>query len=367
MRDGNRWTKPGPPAGSLSKEYIYAGSQLLATVAGSSVTYNHPDHLSTRAQTDGSGNVVSASGTLPYGDAWYASGSSTKWTFTSYERDAASGESGLDFAQNRYYASRQGRFVSADALGGHLGVPQSLNRYTYVRNDPVNRVDRFGLDDDCPLCIIAKFVPGVAFIEDPGPGLDCPPFATCEAGGPDDLGPFGPPQPIIDKVPDAVNKAVDALKNPKCADAIGQGLLPDGGGVVSASEVLHDLSSNVHLQDDGAPSGFQIIFADMSSPPGTTISATTSVVSYTSGFAGNVGPTLWKVTITINTAAGFFVNGSLVDQAVTLLHELGHVMAGLYGADASAIKKDDELTPGGRDQSAKNTKTVRDKCFPKGK
>ena len=38
--------------GALSKEYIYSGSALLATIAGSVVTYHNPDHLSDRAETD---------------------------------------------------------------------------------------------------------------------------------------------------------------------------------------------------------------------------------------------------------------------------------------------------------------------------
>jgi hypothetical protein len=32
-----------------------------------------------------------------------------------------------------------------DPLSGTPADPQSLNRYVYVRNDPVNTTDRFGL------------------------------------------------------------------------------------------------------------------------------------------------------------------------------------------------------------------------------
>ncbi len=41
--------------GSLSKEYVYSGSQLLATIAGTTTTYHHPDHLSVRQNTNASG------------------------------------------------------------------------------------------------------------------------------------------------------------------------------------------------------------------------------------------------------------------------------------------------------------------------
>jgi RHS repeat-associated protein len=129
--------------GTLSKEYIYGGSGLLATIAGSTVTYEHPDHLSIRAESDSSGNLIRSYGHFPFGETWYEVGTTNKWDFTSYERDS---ESGLDYAQFRYYSSRLGRFMSGDWLAGDAFGPQSLNRYTYVLNDAVNSIDPLGLD-----------------------------------------------------------------------------------------------------------------------------------------------------------------------------------------------------------------------------
>ena len=48
---------------------------------------------------------------------------------------------------NRHYDSRQGRFTQPDPLGmgaASLADPQSLNMYSYVGNDPMNRVDPNG-------------------------------------------------------------------------------------------------------------------------------------------------------------------------------------------------------------------------------
>src|SRR5205085_5268745 len=78
-------------------------------------------------------------------------GGSTKWKFTSYERDAESG-SILDYAQFRFYHSAHGRFMSADPLGGSVSNPQSLNRYAYVRNDPINLIDPLGLYPMISMC-----------------------------------------------------------------------------------------------------------------------------------------------------------------------------------------------------------------------
>jgi RHS repeat-associated protein len=135
----------GTTAPTLSAEYIYAGSQLLVTIAGSTTTYHHPDHLSNRAETNSSGTRTRTFGHLPYGETWYETTPVDKWKFTSYERDSGTGETGLDYANFRYYASSQGRFMSADLLPGNRRSPQSLNRYAYAGNDPVNFNDPFGL------------------------------------------------------------------------------------------------------------------------------------------------------------------------------------------------------------------------------
>ena len=43
-------------------------------------------------------------------------------------------------------SSAQGRFSSPDPLGGHLYDPQTLNKYAYVRNNPLSLTDPSGLD-----------------------------------------------------------------------------------------------------------------------------------------------------------------------------------------------------------------------------
>ena len=64
--------------------------------------------------------------------------------FTGYERD---NETGLDYAQARYFANAQGRFTSPDPLlaSGQTQLPQSWNRYSYTINNPLKYVDPAGL------------------------------------------------------------------------------------------------------------------------------------------------------------------------------------------------------------------------------
>jgi RHS repeat-associated protein len=164
----------GAAVGSPTKEYIYSGSALLATIeGGTTTTYHHQDHLSVRLTTDAQGTKIGEQGNYPFGEFWYSSSTTTKWRFTSYERDA---ESGNDYAIHRYYSNRLGRFQTPDPLAGSVFNPQSLNRYAYVLNDPINLADPLGL---CPPGVVCTTIevggtqpPPIEPITVPLPGAD---------------------------------------------------------------------------------------------------------------------------------------------------------------------------------------------------
>ncbi len=131
----------GAAPAAPTREYIYSGSALLAKIEGGTTQYFHQDHLSNRVVTDSTGAVVEQKGHYPFGEAWYEGATPNKLKFTSYERDS---ESGNDYAMMRYHVNRLGRFSSPDPLGGSVINPQSLNRYAYTANDPVNLIDPSG-------------------------------------------------------------------------------------------------------------------------------------------------------------------------------------------------------------------------------
>jgi RHS repeat-associated protein len=137
-------------SGGVVTHYVWEGSRVIAeyerggATPATGIRYYHQDRLSTRIFTDESVVVKGTTDHLPFGEEIGVSGEGEKHKFTTYERDAT----GINYAVNRHYNSQQGRFNQVDPLGmgaASLANPQSLNRYSYVQNDPANAVDPSGL------------------------------------------------------------------------------------------------------------------------------------------------------------------------------------------------------------------------------
>jgi RHS repeat-associated protein len=136
----------GATVPSWSKTYVYLGNRLLATLTPGGTQYHHPDRLGTRVITTPATGASVEQVNLPFGSALdsESTGGSTR-RFTSYDR---SDLTKLDYAMNRSYDSLQGRFTQVDPAGmraSSLENPQTLNLYSYVSNDPINRTDPDGL------------------------------------------------------------------------------------------------------------------------------------------------------------------------------------------------------------------------------
>ena len=229
----------GAAPASPSREYIYAGSQLLATIDSSGTKYHMNDHLSPRLTTDSGGNKIGEQGHYPFGDSWYSQSTTTKWQFTSYEHDS---ESGNDYAMMRSYVNRVGRFSSADRLAGSLGDPQSLNRYAYSGDDAINLTDPsgnfygpgmpfFGAGDDAR-GLVNWFGAGVEDIN-----AEAQIFARTGGGGggPLNLGPA--PQPPPPPISDACKKALQTA-------GVGGSLAASVLGAVTAQWVALQAAAN---------------------------------------------------------------------------------------------------------------------------
>jgi RHS repeat-associated protein len=106
-------------SGIKRHDYLPFGEEVFANVASHRATTN--------------GYVANSSTTQP-----------PRQQFTGYERD---NETGLDFAQARYFSNTQGRFTSPDPLlASSISTdPQSWNRCSYVGNRPTAFIDPTGL------------------------------------------------------------------------------------------------------------------------------------------------------------------------------------------------------------------------------
>jgi len=127
--------------GASIADYVNSGSRILARVSGLLTQYFLNDRLSVRLTLDSSGSVLGRQSHLPFGEDFGESGNQEKHHFTSYDRDS---ESGSDYALNRQYSQDTGRFLRVDSYND-LSDPQSLNRYAYVKNDPIGATDPLGL------------------------------------------------------------------------------------------------------------------------------------------------------------------------------------------------------------------------------
>ncbi|MBK7707259.1 MAG: RHS repeat-associated core domain-containing protein [Acidobacteria bacterium] len=113
------------------------------------------DHLgSPRLITNQNGAVTKRQDFAAFGDETltaqragglgYTSTDELRQDYTGYQKD---NESGLEYAQARYYNTAHGRFTSVDPLTASATIrdPQSFNRYSYVLNSPYKFTDPLGL------------------------------------------------------------------------------------------------------------------------------------------------------------------------------------------------------------------------------
>lgn len=150
---GHQLSEFVPSNGTMAWQHtnIYANGMLIATDDGTETHYYLNDWLGTRrVQTNYAGTVEQTCSSLPYGDGETCAPTPTENLFTGKERDS---ESGNDYFGARYYASTMGRWMSPDWSAkvepvpyAKLDDPQSLNLYSYARNNPLRNVD---LDGHC--------------------------------------------------------------------------------------------------------------------------------------------------------------------------------------------------------------------------
>ncbi len=121
--------------------YIRGNGELLARKdSDNSMHYYLNDHLG------GTHLVLNANGELEERTTYYPfggvlSGGDSRFTYTGQESDQ---ETGLMYYKARYYNPQLKRFTQPDSIVQDWYDPQTLNRYTYVRNNPIKYNDPTG-------------------------------------------------------------------------------------------------------------------------------------------------------------------------------------------------------------------------------
>jgi RHS repeat-associated protein len=123
----------------------YLGSQLIAVRNAGVLSYIHQDSQgSTSVTSNSAGTATSTLKYLPFGSTRSSTGAlPTDREFTGQILD----QTGLYYYNARYYDPAIGRFISPDTIIPHFGDSQSLNRYSYCRNNPLKYIDPSGHDD----------------------------------------------------------------------------------------------------------------------------------------------------------------------------------------------------------------------------
>ncbi|MGI9104313.1 MAG: RHS repeat-associated core domain-containing protein, partial [Terriglobales bacterium] len=138
--------------GNINEEYVFFNARRIARLDLPSGTlhYYFADYLgSASVITSSTGSIEQEADYYPYGGERSITSGPSPYKFTGKERDS---ESGLDNFAARYFASSIGRFMTPDTEQDNPSPipyadwrdPQTLNLYSYVRNNTPNRIDPDG-------------------------------------------------------------------------------------------------------------------------------------------------------------------------------------------------------------------------------
>jgi RHS repeat-associated protein len=313
---------------------VYFGGKRVGTVTNGATGSFTQDRLGSNGSYYPYGE---ARGTVPQDDVGYAT----------YTNDSATG---LQYADQRYYASNFGRFMSPDpyrANNGSSGDPRdtkSWNRYAYVEGDPINFGDPQGLYILVPIfqgniggggCGAIFDIAADPESESPG-GTDClfqnfpvPSFAASGGG----QGGITPAE--VAYLNKALNAALAALNSPDCQAVYNT----SHTGTLTPRQVLQSMSYWGGLSGGTAP-GFFV--GDIQFGPQDGLYGTTTPGGYMGG-----SWTIGIITLNSNAAdAGYFFSQNLLEDANTILHELGHVFANVAGLGGSLIVNDVDAATG---------------------
>ncbi|WP_205623728.1 RHS repeat-associated core domain-containing protein [Desulfogranum japonicum] len=124
--------------------YIYGHGLLTQIGADDSVrTYHFDPTGHTLALTDDNETVTDKYAYSAYGETSCLAINHNPFRYVGRE-GVMDDENGLLYMRARYYLKEINKFMSLDPVSGHVGLPQSLNMYAYVNNNPMVAIDPSG-------------------------------------------------------------------------------------------------------------------------------------------------------------------------------------------------------------------------------
>jgi RHS repeat-associated protein len=320
-------------SGAWQRGYVYLGGQLLAIqdVPQNRVLWTHQEPYS-KAQriTDAAGAFVSGVEVEPFGletnRSFDWNGTNQKRKFTTYDRDANGG----DEAMMRRYAPKQDRFAQPDPYDGSMSLanPQSLNRYAYTENDPVNFVDPLGLFLSAPTQVCFQVISGTHWDFADGTRITVinERRIYCLSGGSGGSG-----------LELGIAFAKSVLNDPACGNVFTD--------VSQATSLLDKLYNEGNLRTVSFIPSMPGI-----EPAAVTYPASNSLLSVTDPKTGKSSTITQHTLPRIDILSSVNVIGLL---AYIILHELGHAVDFEYGQSQTRIVNDAYIDTGNKKQDRK--------------
>ena len=139
-------------SGATTIDFVY-GHDLLYVINGAEVYFPHADGLgSTVAATNSAGQPTSTLEYEVFGSLM--SGGRPAWFTRLFSGEENDGN--LIYLRARYYEPATGRFLSRDPFPMDTSDTQSVNRYIYVKNNPINSTDPTGQFAVVPGSLLSK-------------------------------------------------------------------------------------------------------------------------------------------------------------------------------------------------------------------
>jgi RHS repeat-associated protein len=308
-------------SGSISNNVYFAGrliKQNTDQITGNMSSLSPDDNF---VAVDRMGSVkkyyTAPAGTayMPYGEeANPGAISNDQIKFATYTRDSSTG---LDYADQRFYTSQFGRFMSADRFKQtpNANDSGSWNKYSYTQGDPINYYDPSGRFSSCPPGYVTD-PSGMGCIPDPSSDpISCP---SCVPGN-QPIDPVQKGPGIVHVTNIAKSGANYDIAKGRFNDVLSQidpdclSYLNSGGGDLNS--YVHDLLT------------FNLLAVGTTNP---------AIAAFTNSGGTDI-PVSAEVAILVNNNSAFFNSNYTVDsgkyaggtpqaQIFILLHELGHAL-----------------------------------------